>query len=146
MLAAFEFCCIVHENNSSIAYLQLPQNFRNILTLSKEILRCAERMKNIYEEKKDIFDRTPDLQESLYELYQYVSIVMSSCNIRSYKVCREMRLVHNRCKRLIPPSTEKRRDKFKLAFYSFLNRDKVATLVVELKDHIDGLYKQFVVS
>lgn len=58
---------------------------------------------------------------------------------------REMTLVHNECARLIPPRSEKIRDKFKIAFYSFWNRKQVEDLVLVLKSHIDCCHKDFLV-
>ena len=56
---------------------------------------------------------------------------------------REMTLVRNECSRLIPPVSERMRDKFRIAFYSFWNRKKVEDLVLELKSRIDSCYRDF---
>lgn len=54
-----------------------------------------------------------------------------------------MTLVRDECARLTPPVSQKLRNKFKIAFYSFWNRKKVEDLVLGLKSHIDSCYRDF---
>ncbi|KJA25618.1 hypothetical protein HYPSUDRAFT_409334 [Hypholoma sublateritium FD-334 SS-4] len=109
------------------AFEKLPQNYESIRNLASEIVKTVQKMKRLYTEKKDVLESSPELQESLSDLRQ------------------EMIDVYRRCGRLLPPISERKRDKFKIAFYSFWRREEIQRLISELKNHIDNCYKQFTV-
>ena len=131
---------------------QLPQNYECIRRLASEIVKTVQKMNKLYTEKKDVFESSPDLQESLSDLRQYVhfEIIYESASYLEKKIYneypREMIDVYRRCGQLIPPISERKRDKFKVAFYSFWRREEIQRLIFELKNHIDNCYKQFTVS
>ncbi len=108
-------------------------------------------MNRLYTENKDVFESSPDLQESLSDLRQYVhfKIIYEFAPYFAVKFdnkyTREMIDVYRRCRQLIPPISERKRDKFKIAFYSFWRREEMQKLILELKNHIDNCYKQFTV-
>jgi tetratricopeptide (TPR) repeat protein len=54
-----------------------------------------------------------------------------------------MKSVYEQCARLIPPASERKRDKYKMAFYLFWNREKVEKLLLELRDHVDRYSHDF---
>ena len=128
---------------------QLPQNYECIRRLASEIVKTVQKMNKLYTEKKDIFESSPELQGSLSDLRQYVhfEIIYESASYLEKKIYneypREMIDVYRRCGQLIPPISERKRDKFKVAFW---RREEIQRLIFELKNHIDNCYKQFTVS
>ncbi len=68
---------------------------------------------------------------------------MLSYQSRLNLIRREMVIVRNECARLILPTSEKKKEKFKIIFYSFWNRNKVENMVLGLKAHIDNCYRDF---
>ena len=57
----------------------------------------------------------------------------------------EMNSVKDQCAKLLPPLSEKTRDRFKIAFYAFRDGEKVMSLISDLKDRIDRRYNHFLV-
>ena len=53
--------------------------------------------------------------------------------------------VYTKCAILIPPVKLKKTDRFKIAVYSFWNRDKVEELISELKNRVDKSFRLFFV-
>lgn len=81
------------------------------------------------------------------EQSQEVSIDLYHPNIMANLIVhnREMMDVYTKCAILIPPVKLKRTDRFKIAVYSFWNREKVEELISELKERVDKAFRLFFV-
>ncbi|KAF8183203.1 hypothetical protein BJ912DRAFT_558430 [Pholiota molesta] len=102
-----------------------PQNYRNAQKLADEVLKTLYGIEEIYQEHKQTFDKSKSLKKAITDLQI------------------EMRSVYEQCARLIPPVSERKRDKYKMAFYSFWNREKVENLLLELRVHVDRCSHDF---
>ncbi|KAF9480565.1 hypothetical protein BDN70DRAFT_920418 [Pholiota conissans] len=107
------------------AFSKHPQNYKNAQRLSKSILVTLEELNEIYEEKKAVVDKKPSLKRSIHDLLE------------------DMKYVHQECMRLLPPVSKRKRDKFKIAFYSFWNRERVERLIADLNDRVNERLAKF---
>ncbi|KAF8182021.1 hypothetical protein BJ912DRAFT_928727 [Pholiota molesta] len=109
------------------SFSKLPQNYQNAQKLAKLVSKTLQEMQDIYQEKQVIFDGSPHLTKTINDLRA------------------EMKLTCEKCAHLIPPRSERKRDRFKIAFYSFWSREEVEGLISELYDHVDRCSQQFIV-
>ncbi|KAF9477945.1 hypothetical protein BDN70DRAFT_896097 [Pholiota conissans] len=107
------------------AFSKRPQNYRNAQKLAISMLETLEELQEIYTENKAVIDGKKHLQRSIDNLL------------------REIKSVHEQCTRLIPPEAEKKRDRFKIAFYSFWNRKKVEQLIYTLNEDVNACLSKF---
>ncbi|KAF9477790.1 hypothetical protein BDN70DRAFT_880725 [Pholiota conissans] len=109
------------------SFSKLPRNFRHARNLAEEVLTTLEEMREIYDDNTNVFERAKHLKKAINNLRM------------------QMKTVHEQCVRLMPPVSDKKRDKIIIAFYIFRNRERMETLISELKNHVDRCSQQFLV-
>ncbi|KAF9480568.1 hypothetical protein BDN70DRAFT_992568 [Pholiota conissans] len=107
------------------AFSKRPQNYKNAYKLAQSMLETLEELQEIYEENRAVMDGKKHLRRSIDNLL------------------REIKSVYEQCIRLLPPMSERRRDKFRIAFYSFFRREKVERLLIDLNEHVDKCLLKF---
>ncbi|KAF8174062.1 hypothetical protein BJ912DRAFT_991026 [Pholiota molesta] len=107
------------------SFSKLPQNYRNANRLAEEVLETLHGMEQIYEEHEETFNKNESLKKAIKKLQE------------------EMKSAHEQCACLLPPVSERKRDRFKIAWYSFWRRGKVEERLSELKSCVDRCSQQF---
>ncbi|KAF9480582.1 hypothetical protein BDN70DRAFT_992580 [Pholiota conissans] len=107
------------------SFSKYPHNFRNARRLAEEVLKILRGMEEIYQENRDVLDKAKALKKAVGDLQV------------------EMKSAHEQCIRLIPPTSERKRDRFKVAFYAFWRRKKIEDLLSDLRENVDRCSQQF---
>ncbi|KAF9480569.1 hypothetical protein BDN70DRAFT_603031 [Pholiota conissans] len=107
------------------AFSKQPRNYVNAQRLAKSTIETLEELHEIYEEKKIVIEGKKHLKHSIENLLL------------------EIKSVHKQCIRLIPPVSERKHDKFKIAFYSFWHRNEVEQLISDLNEHVNRCLSKF---
>ncbi|KAF9480556.1 hypothetical protein BDN70DRAFT_931580 [Pholiota conissans] len=107
------------------AFSKYPQSYKSAQKLAKSILVTVEQLKEIYEEKKAVIDGKSSLKRALDDLHG------------------EMKHVYEECMRLLPPVSIRKRDKFKIAFYSFWRRKEVERSITGLNEDVIECISRF---
>ncbi|KAF9471259.1 hypothetical protein BDN70DRAFT_888349 [Pholiota conissans] len=108
------------------AFSKRPQNYKNAYKLAQSTLETLEELQEMYEENRAVRDGKKHLRRSIDNLL------------------RDVKSVYEQCIRLLPPVSERRRDKFRIAVYSFFHREKVERLLIDLNEHVNKCLLKFV--